>query len=164
MAFWKWIDKKCDKSLKFDSDPLWTAISRPPEAHLTCILFLWQDHLQDFFSGYNWRPFTETPTGPSTRLNNLFIKALHKCFYVLYVFLKCIALNVCCQQNCAKLPSSIHSGTGTLAFPFCSILVLIYLDNKKEYISIGWMEKVTDLSIFLPSYIRDKDICLMLGL
>ena len=52
----------------------------------------------------------------------------------------------------------------TLAFPFCSILVLIYLDNKKEYISIGWMEKVTDLSIFLPSYIRDKDICLMLGL
>ena len=44
------------------------------------------------------------------------------------------------------------------------VSILDHLDNKKEYISIGWMETVKDFSIFIPSYIRDSDICLTLGL
>ena len=44
------------------------------------------------------------------------------------------------------------------------VSILDHLDIKKEYISIGWIETVNDFSIFIPSYIRDSDICFTLGL
>ena len=37
---------------------------------------------------------------------------------------------------------------------------LDHRDSRKEYISMGWMDTVKDFSIFMPSYIKDSDICL----
>ena len=45
-----------------------------------------------------------------------------------------------------------------------SVSSLDHLESRKEYISMGWMDTVNDFSIFIPSYIKESDICLTLVL